>query len=42
MTGTVLLEKQDGIAVMTLNRPEAANALSKEMLSDMHEVLSEI
>ncbi|AEP01061.1 MULTISPECIES: enoyl-CoA hydratase [Heyndrickxia] len=42
MTGTVLLEKQDGIAVMTLNRSEAANALSKEMLSDMHEVLSEI
>ena len=30
---TVLVEKRsDGIAIVTLNRPEAANALSKQML----------
>ncbi len=40
---TVLVEKRiDGIAIVTLNRPEAANALSKQMLSDFREVLDSL
>jgi enoyl-CoA hydratase len=31
---TVLLEKHDGVAVVTLNRPEAMNALSRELRRD--------
>lgn len=43
MTGTVLLEKRAGeLAVITLNRPQAANALSKEMLFDLDEVLENL
>lgn len=40
---TVVLEKRsDGIAVVTLNRPEAANAFSKQMLSDLHQAVSDL
>ena len=31
---TVLLEKHDGFAIVTLNRPEAMNALSRELRGD--------
>ena len=31
---TVLLEKHDGFAIVTLNRPEAMNALSRELRRD--------
>lgn len=31
---TVLLEKHDGFAIVTLNRPEAMNALSRELRND--------
>lgn len=31
---TVLLEKHDGFAIVTLNRPEAMNALSRELRKD--------
>ena len=31
---TVLLEKRDGFAIVTLNRPEAMNALSRELRGD--------
>ncbi|WP_053362959.1 enoyl-CoA hydratase [Bacillus sp. FJAT-27251] len=38
---TVAVDKRsDGVAVVTLNRPEAANALSVKMLHDFKEVLS--
>lgn len=38
---TIAVEKRsDGIAVVTLNRPEAANALSVKMLHDFKEVLA--
>jgi enoyl-CoA hydratase/carnithine racemase len=39
----VLVEKRpDGIAIITLNRPEAANALSLQMLYELHEAISGI
>ncbi len=31
---TVLLEKHDGYAIVTLNRPQAMNALSRELRRD--------
>lgn len=40
MGKALLLNKQDnGIMVITLNRPEAANALSGQMLEDLHEAI---
>ncbi|WP_227935940.1 enoyl-CoA hydratase [Alkalihalobacillus deserti] len=43
MTNQVLYSKsEEGIATVTLNRPEAANALSLQMLYELHEVLHEI
>jgi methylglutaconyl-CoA hydratase len=40
---TVAIEKRsDGIAIVTLNRPEAANALSVQMLRDFKEALSRL
>lgn len=40
---TVVVEKEyPGIAVITLNRPEAANSLSKQMIQDLRKVLQEL
>ena len=39
---TVLYEKKDGVAMVTLNRPEALNAFSIQMRDDLFEVLSAI
>ncbi|BCJ86142.1 enoyl-CoA hydratase-related protein [Effusibacillus dendaii] len=42
-TKSVLLEKRDsGIAVLTLNRPQAANALSLQLLYELHEAIFDI
>jgi 2-(1,2-epoxy-1,2-dihydrophenyl)acetyl-CoA isomerase len=43
-TGTdhLLLEKGDGVAILTMNRPEARNAMSGEMNEAMQTALSEI
>jgi enoyl-CoA hydratase/carnithine racemase len=38
----LLLEKRDGIAKLTLNRPEKLNALSQPLLSDLRQALDEI
>ena len=38
----LLVEKQDGIAVVTLNRPEAMNALSKAMRSALYKAMTEL
>ena len=38
----VLTEKQDHVAMMTLNRPEALNALNSEVLSDMNDAFDEL
>ena len=37
----VLYEKQDGVAIITLNRPEVLNALSFQLSTDMDEALTE-
>jgi methylglutaconyl-CoA hydratase len=43
MTKNILVDKRrDGIAIVTLNRPTAANALSKEMLLDLQNVLNHV
>ncbi|MFC4770260.1 enoyl-CoA hydratase [Effusibacillus consociatus] len=35
-------KREDGIATLVLNRPEAANALSVQMLYELHEAINEI
>jgi len=37
---TVLFEKRDGIAWVTLNRPRVLNAYNVQMRDDLHQVLS--
>ena len=43
-TGTdhLLFEKGDGVAVLTMNRPEARNAMSGEMNEAMRATLSSV
>ncbi len=42
MGETVVFEQDQGIGVLTLNRPEALNALTPEMLDRMDDVLREV
>lgn len=42
MTGTVLLDITDGVATLTLNRPDALNALSVEMMQDLSAAVREL
>ncbi len=39
---TLLLEKKDGVAVVTMNRPKALNALNSEMLKEIKAVVKEL
>ncbi|MHA1538951.1 MAG: enoyl-CoA hydratase [Alphaproteobacteria bacterium] len=39
---TVLVEEKDGVAVVTLNRPKALNALSKQLVADLSTALDSI
>ncbi|GEN32756.1 MULTISPECIES: enoyl-CoA hydratase/isomerase family protein [Aneurinibacillus] len=39
---TVLIEKQDGIALVTLNRPEVRNAISFEMVEELDACLDDL
>ncbi len=41
-TQTVLYEKRDGVAYITLNRPESLNALSRELMAGLREALVEL
>ncbi len=36
---TILLDKQEGVGLITLNRPEALNALNAKLLSELSDVL---
>ena len=38
----ILYEKKRGGALITLNRPEAMNAISRSMIKEMHQALDEI
>ena len=42
MSKTVLLEVKNGIGYITINRPEALNALSSQVLTDLNEVLDQV
>lgn len=42
MTKTVLLNIKDGIGYITINRPEALNALSPQVLADLNAVLDKV
>lgn len=43
MSNSVLLEKHDnGVAVVTLNRPDAMNALSGELRERLYDVMQEV
>jgi enoyl-CoA hydratase/carnithine racemase len=37
----ILYEKQRGGVLITLNRPEALNAITRSMLSELHQALDE-
>lgn len=39
---TVIYEKEDGVAIMTLNRPEVRNAFDARMQAEMDAVLTEV
>ena len=38
---TIIVDVEDHVSVITLNRPEALNALSKELLEELAEALEE-
>lgn len=42
MSKTVLLEIQEGIGYVTINRPDSLNALSSQVLKDLNDTLEEI
>lgn len=39
---TLLVDKADGIALVTVNRPDVRNALSRQVLADLHTVLGDL
>lgn len=39
---TIVVERHDQVALITLNRPEAMNALSAQMMVEMHGVINEL
>jgi enoyl-CoA hydratase len=42
LASVITIEKADGIAVVTLNRPEAMNALSKALRSELYRVMTDL
>ena len=41
MYKTIIVEKKDGVVTMTMNRPEAMNAINLEMMAEMTAVVNE-
>lgn len=39
---TIRLERRDGVASLTLNRPEAANTISRQLMADVNAALDEL
>ena len=39
---TILLEKRNGVGVITLNRPKALNALNSELISEVNQALDQL
>lgn len=42
MSKTVILEKHDGVATVTIDRPEALNALNSTVIAELEQVVSEL
>jgi enoyl-CoA hydratase len=42
MYRTLNIERAEGYAVLTLNRPEAMNALSRELLTELRSAIAEL
>lgn len=42
MAQTVLFEKMDGVAVITLNRPERRNAINQDLLKNLYDRIDEV
>ncbi len=38
----ILIEEYDGLAIVTINRPEKLNALNNETITELHEILDEL
>jgi len=42
MTALVLVERRDGVGLVTLNRPEKLNALSSELVDELASAVQEL
>lgn len=42
MSKTVILEKRDGVAVVTISRPEALNALNSTVIAELEQVVTKL
>ncbi|MGK7800365.1 enoyl-CoA hydratase-related protein, partial [Acinetobacter baumannii] len=39
---SILLEKRNGVGLITLNRPQALNALNSELISEINQALDQL